>query len=126
MEGKGGIGGSALPGIGERRESRVRASCRGGSRWATSMDFVMGGDETWGAGSVGEERRHGLLGSSGGVCGTAAHQPVADSLDGWRQWLVDRRKTMTHYRPVLDRRGRAGQRPDGPHRLGGTNEARPV
>jgi hypothetical protein len=32
MEGKGGIGGSALPGIGERRESRVGAS-HGGGGW---------------------------------------------------------------------------------------------
>jgi hypothetical protein len=52
---------------------------------APSMDSVMGGNETRGAGSVGEERRRGLLGSSGGVRGTVAHQPVADSLDGWRR-----------------------------------------
>jgi hypothetical protein len=32
MEGKRGIGGSALPGVGEQRESRVRASRGGGGR----------------------------------------------------------------------------------------------
>jgi hypothetical protein len=48
------------------------------------MDSVTGGNKTRGAGSVGEERRRGLLDSSGGARGTVAHQPVADSLDGWR------------------------------------------
>jgi hypothetical protein len=61
------------------------ASRGGGGWWAASMDSVMGGDETRGADSVGEERRHGLPVSSCGVRGTAAHQPVANNLDGWRR-----------------------------------------
>jgi hypothetical protein len=56
MEGKGGIGGSALPGVRERRQSRVGASRGGGDRWAASMDSVTGGNDTWGDGSIGEER----------------------------------------------------------------------
>jgi hypothetical protein len=47
------------------------------------MDSVTGGDETRGASLVGKERGRRLLGSSGGVRGTVAHQPVADSLEGW-------------------------------------------
>jgi hypothetical protein len=43
MEGKGGIGGSALPGNGEWCESRVGASRGDGGQWlSSSMNLVTG------------------------------------------------------------------------------------
>jgi hypothetical protein len=68
-------------------------------------------------------------GDTGGdpVAGGSLHdRHCGDGWNRWRRRLVDKRKTMTHYGPVLDRRGRVGQRRDGAHRLGGTNDARPV
>jgi hypothetical protein len=68
-------------------------------------------------------------GDTGGdpVAGGTLHgRHYGDGCYRWWRRLVDRRKTMTRYGPVLDRRGRVSQRSDGLHRLGGTNEARPV
>jgi hypothetical protein len=58
----------------------------GGPLMKPTVSKPYGGKGRWsGAGSVGEERRLGLLGSSGGVYCMAAHQLVVDFLDGRRR-----------------------------------------
>jgi hypothetical protein len=49
MEGKGGIGSSALPGIGERHERRVGASHGGGGQWLSSSMTSVTGSQNDGA-----------------------------------------------------------------------------
>jgi hypothetical protein len=78
MEGKGGIGGSALPGVGERRESLVGASRGGDGRWGafngfrygrqrdSGCRFRGGGEATWTARLLGWGAWHGGAPTCGG------------------------------------------------------------
>jgi hypothetical protein len=94
----------------------------GFGRRRDGVALVQGGEMS----GVGPGVERGDTGGNPAAAGMLHGSHYGDRWNRWRRRLVDRRKTMARYWPVLDRRDQAGQRPDGPHRLGRTNEARPV